>query len=192
MPKSIGACATFDSYFKSSLEFNQFIKDVSLATSIPNASTLPITISGHSGGGRTLARILNGSVHKVDGKANERIDQAFFYDGLYNSWQPDMIANWVKQNSGVKLTMVALAPIKTNPNLSPFTYSNLVLQKISGVTNLPQTNVAIQTKNYTKTVFNQNSNQVQLLTRPTDTNHTQAHFDVIKETWAETNQKKID
>jgi hypothetical protein len=85
--------------------------------------------------------------------------------------------------------MVALSPEGAIKQLSPYTYSKLVLQKISGVQNLPQSNVTIQSRNYSKTTFNQNSNHVYVLTRPTDANHTQSHFDVIKETWAEVNQK---
>jgi hypothetical protein len=190
MPQSTGACSTFDTFFKTSAEFNQFINDVSVASSIPNSSSLPISISGHSGGGRTLARILNGTIHKVDGRANERIDLAVFYDGIYNDWQPDMISNWVKNSTDVKLTMVALAPIKPEQSLSPYKNSNLILKKISGQNNLPHTSLMIQSKTYTKTILNQNSNQVQVLTTPTiDGLHTQSHFDVIKETWSEINQK---
>jgi hypothetical protein len=189
MPKSLGNCTTYDRYFKSSLDFNEFVDKVSTATSIPDFNSFPISISAHSGGGRALARILLATKHRTDGNANERIDQAVFYDGIYNSWQPDIIANWVKSNTNVKLTMVALSPEGAIKQLSPYTYSKLVLQKISGVENLPQSNVMIQSRNYSKTTFNQNSNQVYVLTRPTDANHTQSHFDVIKETWAEVNQK---
>jgi hypothetical protein len=190
MPQSTGACSTFDSFFKTSAEFNKFIDDVSAASSIPNSSSLPISISGHSGGGRTVARILNGTIHKLDGKANERIDQAVFYDGIYNDWQPDMISNWVKNNTNVNLSMVALAPIKPGQSLSPYKNSNLIFKMISGINNPPQASSMIQSKPYKKMLFNQNSNQVQVLTTPTiDGSHTQSHFDVIKETWSEINQK---
>lgn len=163
-PKSIGKCETYDSFFKDAGPFKKLIG--AITSLIPQMNHLPISLSAHSGGGRTLARILD-----------QDISSASLYDGIYSEKEVESISNWYRNTNG-SLKLVAVK----GETFSPFKFSKKILANLN-LENQSSENVEIHGKKYTKI---ENSNLLFLHRELTSSDsHLLDHYRIVEETWGQ-------
>lgn len=101
----------FINHLYNATQFNKFIAEIEKLT---QSNKPAIRLSGHSGGGKILANILNTTKYNdqsVD--ANQRVIQAEVFDGLYAQGWADKLANWYGQNENVQLKLNAIEATTT-------------------------------------------------------------------------------
>ncbi len=179
-PKSTGNCATYDEYYVGAQAFQQFIEQVAHHADLPlEIAKYPITLSAHSGGGRALVRTITDVTKKENGNAAERVDRIIFYDGLYNTWQPDVITKWYTSNSGVNLQMVSLS------NNTPHALSNKILLSIPGSSiGVKLTTPMINNKKFQNRQYSTSTKTVNHYHREAiSENALHDHYTVLSDTW---------
>lgn len=158
-PRSEGNCQTYDSQLKDKPSLLRFFHDIEMATD----RSFPIfSLSAHSGGGRTVTRIL---------KSGLAVSEVTLYDGIYSERDRDTLKDWYQTKNGLlRLSSVSgMTPEKMCKNI--------------GVSIAPERSV-IQTKINNVNYEKQEAERFQYLNRTSgNENLLKAHYKILEETW---------
>lgn len=155
-PESSGNCSDFDRELSGD-GINKFISGIHTASG-NLVKELPMHLSAHSGGGRTVARIL---------QSGASVDEVTIYDGLYNDWVREELNRWYKLDK--KIHLVAVKPG------TPYTQMKLVQEKLAPAA----TPEAIQLNRKPYTRLSQGGVSFQFRSPNTGKDH----YDVLSESW---------
>ena len=164
-PESDGKCATYDQVLKDKASFETFFSDLNSATG-QNLKSLPLHLSAHSGGGRTVARLLN---------AGFPVNQVTIFDGTYSEEQKKSLKNWYLKDEG----KLILATVK---GMSPEIYAGQ-LKKELGLS-MKSSKSTIKGKEFD---VHQSDRLIHYSRAAGPEGSTKAHYDVLTQTWPASN-----
>lgn len=159
-PESTGNCKDYDEQLKTKSDFETFLKDLNVAMN-GLATGLPIHISAHSGGGRTIGRYLSQGMI-----ANE----VTIFDGIYSNDLKNQISSWYQKSSG----QLKLNSIK---GLSPHSYVSSMMNDLN--LEFKKEEMIIKNKKFRKF----SGDRIQILNRDYTGDALKAHYDIVSETW---------
>ena len=155
VPRSLGKCETFEETFTSSESVRSLLSEL-------NLTGLPLHLSAHSGGGKTLARLL---------RTDLQVNRISLFDALYGQTEKNNVARWYRQVQG-KMRLVSVK--ETSPNR----WMNELIRDLGA---------RVQTSEQSQRGI---SYEVQLgsrlihLSRPAGPEGSlRAHYQVLRETW---------
>ena len=159
-PRSEGNCQTYDSHLKDKQSLMRFFHDIETAT---ERSFSTLSLSAHSGGGRTVSRIL---------KSDFAVSEVTLYDGIYSENDRETIKNWYQTNNGfLRLSSVS--------GMTPEKMCKKIVASIS-----PEISV-IQTKINNVKFEKLEAERFHYLNRKSDNeNLLKAHYKILEETWS--------
>lgn len=103
-------------YLASTKKFDGFIKE--FQQMIGDSEKLPVKLSGHSGGGKVVSKIVSYIAHDPNSEsATRRVQAVDVYDGLYGSSWVENYASWFQKSKGVDLNIYSIRNSGTH-NLS--------------------------------------------------------------------------
>ncbi len=109
-------------YLGSTKKFDEFMEEFQRA--IKTEERLPVTLSGHSGGGRVISQIVSYITHEPDSKsATRRVKRVEIHDGLYASDRVSNFASWFERSKGVEMNIYSIQGTTTSG------YSNSLFNK---------------------------------------------------------------
>ncbi len=159
-PRSEGNCQTYDSRLKDNQSLLKFFNDIEGAT---ERSFPALSLSAHSGGGRTVSRILNSGL---------AVSEVTIYDGIYSENDRETIKNWFLTKNGT----LRLSSVK---GMTPEKLCKKMVASIA-----PESSV-IQTKINNVRYEKYKSEKFQYLNRTSDNeNLLRAHYKNLEETWS--------
>lgn len=97
-PESKNRCDEFDKELVGRASFDAFFKGITVASG-GNLKDLPLHVSAHSGGGRTIARMLDSGINP---------DHVTVFDGIYSKEQRAAYKKWLEKGTGT-LTLNTVA-----------------------------------------------------------------------------------
>jgi hypothetical protein len=158
-PKSEGNCKTYDLNLQGHESIEKLFTDIKDAVGF-NFQNL--SLSAHSGGGRTLARFL---------QSNLTVSEVTIFDGIYSRNEKDIIQNWFLKTKGhLRLSSVR--------GMTPEKMSAEIANTISPSRRM--TKIRIEEVTYEK----HEAERFQFLNR---TSHHEdllkSHYKILKETW---------
>ncbi len=158
-PRSEGNCKTYDLYLKDNQAILKFFFDIENALGLHFQN---LSLSAHSGGGRTVARFL---------KSNLSISEVSIYDGIYSENDKDIIQDWFFKTKG----SLKLSSVK---GMTPEKMSLAIAKKISPEGSIRKTKIG------EVTFEKQEAEKFQFLNR---TSHNEdilkSHYKILEETW---------
>lgn len=160
-PESDGNCSTYDQTLNTKKDFTNFLNELHSATG-SYLKGAPLSVSAHSGGGRTITRMLD---------AGLTINQVTIFDGIYSEGQKNSLKNWFIKGGG-KLF------ISTVRGMSPENYTQLLKEEL-GI-KMAQTRSTLG-----GTIFDVfSSEHLTHYSRSTgEVSSLKAHYDVLTQTW---------
>ena len=103
-------------YLASTKKFDGFMKEFQQL--IGDTKKLPVKLSGHSGGGKVVSKIVSYMAHDANSEsATRRVQAVDVYDGLYGSSWVENYASWFEKSKGVDLNIYSIKNSRTH-NLS--------------------------------------------------------------------------
>ena len=159
-PESKGNCEDFDQQLKTKSDFDQFLQHLNIAMN-GQISTIPLHVSAHSGGGRTVGRLLAQEV-----KATE----VTLFDGIYSNELKNQISQWFIKGQGE----LKLYSIK---GLSPQNYVNSMVKELN--LELSKDEIELKEKKFRKL----SGERILILHRDYVGDALKAHYDIVTETW---------
>lgn len=137
LPFSKGKCTDFDESLNESKDFDLLVLDLLTKLEL-NSTKIGIEVSAHSGGGRTVTRILKDiKYNPISEKASERIQKVWIFDGIYNKERKESYVKWLENSVNVSFNTYAIAPKEANQNYekyigsSPYNYSKDILSDLT-------------------------------------------------------------
>lgn len=164
-PESDGKCSTYDQVLKDKASFETFFKDLHSATG-QNLKSLPFHLSAHSGGGRTVARLLN---------AGFPVNQVTIFDGTYSEEQKKSLKDWYLKGEGKLI-------LSTVKGMSPETYAGQ-LKKELGLS-MKSSKSTIKGTDFD---VHQSDRLIHYSRAAGPEGSTKAHYDVLTQTWPASN-----
>lgn len=153
-PKSIGNCKTYDTNLKTENDFRTFIDELGVGH-------LPLHISAHSGGGRTVTRLLQTQLP---------ISSVSLYEGIYSEETVTQLKKWYQQKSGD----LKLASIKGS---SPDKFASLYIE----TSKIPVTTRHEEISNRDFEVMM--GERLIHLRRASSSSSIKSHYEILSETW---------
>ena len=158
-PKSEGNCKTYDLHLKENQFILNFFSDLE---NVLGFNVLNLSLSAHSGGGRTVARFLKSSLS---------ISEVSIYDGIYSENDKVILQNWFLTSKGsLKLSSVR--------GMTPEKMSSAIARKISPESSIRKTKIGDVTFEKLEAerfqFLNRTSQNEDLLT---------SHYKILEETW---------
>ena len=160
-PESDGNCATFDQKLKTKEDFELFFKELHMATG-NNLKQAPLSISAHSGGGRTISRFLDFGFD---------VNQVSIFDGIYSETQKTSLKNWYKKSDG----QLILATVK---GMSPETYSQALKKELA--IHMTDSKATIQGTSFD---VSKSDRLIHYSRAAGQAGSLKAHYDVLSQTW---------
>lgn len=153
-PKSKGNCTTYDANLKTDADFRKFIQELG----VPE---MPLHVSAHSGGGRTVGRILQTKI---------KVSSVSLYEGIYSEALTGQILKWQQKEKGE----LKLASIKGS---SPDKFASLYIR----TSKIPVTvrHEQIAGKDFEVSV---GENFIQLR-RASTSQDIKPHYEILSESW---------
>jgi hypothetical protein len=108
IPFTHGRCHDYDHYLVAPKNFENFIDNIQNVLPTP----LPLHLSAHSGGGRTLAKTIN--------KIKQNIQSITLFDANYHMTNAQEYTTWVNRPAK-QLNLVTVAPKNVNAEYQKFT-----------------------------------------------------------------------
>lgn len=100
-------------YLASTKKFDGFIEEFQKMTS--DQRKLPVSLSGHSGGGKVVSKIVSYIEHDSESSsATARVNKVDIYDGLYSSSWVSNYKSWFQKSKGVELNIHSIKNSSTN------------------------------------------------------------------------------
>jgi hypothetical protein len=162
-PDSLGKCKTYDEVLKDKAGLEVFFNDLNVVSG-QHLKTLPFHISAHSGGGRTVARILN---------AQFPVAQVSIFDGIYSDVQKRSLIDWYQKAEG----KLVLASVK---GMSPESYTTQLKKDLGLI--IKSSKVKVKGTDFDL----HESDRFIHYSRPAGPEgSTKAHYDVLTQTWPE-------
>lgn len=162
-PESSGKCADYDLELKDAANFKRFFAGINSATG-NHLKEMPVHVSAHSGGGRTVGRMLEAGV---------KVDEVSIFDGIYSEALKNQIKTWYKREDG----QLNLHSIKGQ---SPANYVAMMVKELD--LKLTETNPTIQQIPYKKSV----GSRIRVLNRESGSDTAiKAHYDIVSQTWGQ-------
>jgi hypothetical protein len=158
-PKSEGNCKTYDLHLKDNQTILKFFLDLENAIGFDFQN---LSLSAHSGGGRTVARFLKSSLSVSD---------VSIYDGIYSENDKKIIQDWYLKSNG----LLKLSAVK---GMTPERMSIEIAKKISSESTIIKTKIGEVTFEKLESerfqFFNRISHNEDLL---------KSHYKILEETW---------
>jgi hypothetical protein len=160
-PESDGNCATFDQKLKTKQNFENFFKELHLATG-DYLKQAPLSISAHSGGGRTISRLLDFGFE---------VKQVSIFDGIYSETQKNSLKNWYLKSDG----QLILATVK---GMSPETFSQALKKELP--TKITNSKATIKGTSFD---VSKSDRFIHYSRAAGQAGSLKAHYDVLSQTW---------
>lgn len=160
-PESSGSCADFDRELANATQISTFMKGLHSATG-NHLTSHPLHLSAHSGGGRTIGRMLDAQV---------KTDEVTIFDGIYSDGVKNQVKNWyLKQKGQLNLYSVR--------GMSPHTYVTNLVNEIKVTQKPVPTKIKDVPFNKLKAdrllVLNRDNNGQEAI---------KAHYSILSQTW---------
>lgn len=159
-PASAGKCDDYDQQLKSKAQLETFLNEVRQAMRISPASAA-FHVSAHSGGGRTVGRILDAGIS---------VDKLSVFDGIYSGSLKGKIKSWYELRRG----NLQLSSVKGQ---GPDGHSLALLKEVQGP-------IKSQRIKLSGTMYElEASKRLWILRRGPGKDALKSHYDVVSETW---------
>jgi hypothetical protein len=160
-PESDGNCSTYDKVLKDKDSFERFFSELNTATG-QHLKSLPFHISAHSGGGRTVSRIL---------EAQFSVAQVSIFDGIYSENQKRILQDWYNKGEGKLI-------LSTVKGMSPEKYTSQFKKDLRLV--IKSSKATLKGSNFD---VDESDRFIHFSRAAGPEGSTKAHYDVLTETW---------
>lgn len=100
-------------YLASTKKFDDFMEE--FQKTIGKTENLPVSLSGHSGGGKVISQIVSYVAHDSSSKsATRRVKQVDIHDGLYSSEWVINFSSWFEKSKGVEMNIYSVRSTSTS------------------------------------------------------------------------------
>lgn len=137
IPFSKGKCTDFDTKIYDTKDFNNLMNEL-LAKTYLNDMKAQIEMSAHSGGGRTITRIIKDAKYNKDSnEPTSRIKSIYLFDAIYNEARKNSYISWLKKSKDVSFNSFAISPSSSNQyflkfkGASPYRYSRDIIKALT-------------------------------------------------------------
>lgn len=160
-PESDGKCSTYDTKLVTKANFELLFSELHNVTG-GHLKSLPFNVSAHSGGGRTVSRLLD---------AGFNVENVTIFDGTYSEANKNSLKKWFQKGDG-KLT---LATVK---GMSPDSYANAIKKELG--LKMTQSKSTIQGTSFD---VSKSDRLIHYSRSAGAVGSLKAHYDVLTQTW---------
>ena len=159
-PESSGNCKDYDEQLKVKADFDSFLQHLDSAMN-GQTNSLPLHVSAHSGGGRTIGRMLTQGM---------KVHEVTIFDGIYSIELKNRLLSWFQKSSG-RLNLYSIK------GLSPHNYVSSMMTDLN--LELKKDEIILKNKKFKKLT----GQRILILNREYEGDALKAHYDIVSETW---------